>query len=73
VKPVEHCIVKVSSLIYDGQGRITGYNRSTGAKDYNLLYIDQSQCIRCGACKDVCPVECIDLQKVSRQTCAIQT
>ena len=68
VKPMENCIVKVSSLIYDEAGRITGYNRSTGAHDYNLLYIDQSQCIRCGACKEVCPVECIDVQKVSRQT-----
>lgn len=69
VKPVEHCIVKVSSLIYDEQDRITGYHRSKGARDYNLLYIDQAQCIRCGACKDVCPVECIDLQKVSLVTC----
>ncbi|MBW7908180.1 MAG: FAD-dependent oxidoreductase [Kiritimatiellae bacterium] len=68
VKPMEGCIVKVSSLIYDEAGRITGYNRSTGAHDYNLLYIDQSQCIRCGACKEVCPVECIDVQKVSRRT-----
>ena len=73
VKPVENCIVKVSSMIYDADGRITGYHRSTGAKDYNLLYIDQSQCIRCGACKDVCPVECIDLQKVSRRTCVHST
>lgn len=71
VKPVENCIVKVRSLMYDEQGRITGYERSTGSKDYNLLYIDQSQCIRCGACKDVCPVECIDLQRVSLQTCAV--
>lgn len=69
VKPVENCIVKVSSMIYDECGRITGYHRSTGSKDYNLLYIDQAQCIRCGACKDVCPVECIDLQKVSLHVC----
>lgn len=68
VKPMENCIVKVSSLIYDEAGRITGYHRSTGANDYNLLYIDQSQCIRCGACKDVCPVECIDVQRVTLQT-----
>jgi NADPH-dependent glutamate synthase beta subunit-like oxidoreductase/ferredoxin len=68
VKPVENCIVKVSSLIYDEDGRITGFNRSQGSKDYNMLYIDQAQCIRCGACKDVCPVECISLQKVSRKT-----
>lgn len=65
VKPVENCIVKISSLVHDDAGRITGFVRSTGSKDYNLLYIDQSQCIRCGACKEVCPVECISLQKVS--------
>lgn len=68
VKPVEKCIVKVKSLIHDESGRITGYEPSTSSKDYNMLYIDQSQCIRCGACKDVCPVECISLQKVSRRT-----
>ena len=68
VKPVEGCIVKVREMIYDEAGRITGYHRSTGAKDYNLLYIDQSQCIRCGACKEVCPVACIDVQKVSAKT-----
>lgn len=66
VKPVEKCIVKVKHLIHDAEGRITGYEPSTSSKDYNLLYIDQSQCIRCGACRDVCPVECISLQKVTR-------
>lgn len=68
VKPVENCIVKVSSLNYDEQGRITGYNRSTSSMDYNLLYIDQNECIRCGACVDICPVECISVQKVSLKT-----
>ena len=71
VKPVENCIVKVSSLIHDDAGRITGYRQSTGARDYNLLYIDQSQCIRCGACQDVCPVECIDLQRVRQTTVCV--
>ena len=70
VKPVEGCIVKVREMTYDEAGRITGYRPSTGARDYNLLYIDQSQCIRCGACRDVCPVACIDLQKVrARSVC----
>ncbi len=67
VKPVEGCIVKVSELLHDADGRISGYTPSTSGKDYNMLYIDQSQCIRCGACRDVCPVECISLQKVSRR------
>lgn len=65
VKPVEDCIVKIRELQHDAEGRITGYVRSTGYEDYNLLYIDQSKCIRCNACRDVCPVECISLQKVS--------
>jgi len=65
VKPVDDCIVKVKELVHAPDGRITGYEASASSKDYNMLYIDQSKCIRCGACKDVCPVECISLQKVS--------
>jgi formate dehydrogenase major subunit len=67
VKPVEDCIVKVSELIWDAEGRIAGYHRSKGSKDYNMLYIDGSKCIRCGACREVCPVECIGLQAVRRR------
>lgn len=69
VKPVEGCIVKVSSLTFGADDIITGYAESKGGKDYNMLFIDQSKCIRCGACKEVCPVECISLQKVSK--CAV--
>lgn len=65
VKPVEKCIVKLESLIHDAQGRITGYREARSAGEYRMLYIDQAQCIRCGACKDVCPVECITLQRVT--------
>lgn len=68
VKPVEDCIVKVSDLIYDSGERITGYIRSTNTRNYNRLHLDQNQCIRCGACVEVCPVECITLQKVTEVT-----
>lgn len=68
VKPVENCIVKIRALHFDEAGRIVGYERSTSAADYNLLYIDQNECIRCGACAEVCPVECIPLQKVQART-----
>ena len=67
VKPVEGCIVKVKELVRDPGGRITGVVPSTGRADYNLLWIDQAQCIRCDACREVCPVECISLQRVDRR------
>ena len=69
VKPVEGCIVEIASLLHDAQGRITGYTRieqgRTDSLYYNRLWIDQSQCIRCGRCEAVCPVNAITIQKVS--------
>ena len=68
VTPVEGCIVKVSDLIYDGADRISGYIESTSTRNYNRLHLDQNACIRCGACVEVCPVDCITLQKVTQET-----
>lgn len=69
VKPVEGCIVEVASLLRDDEGRITGYTRvekdRTDSLYYNRLWIDQSQCVRCGRCEAVCPVNAITIQKVS--------
>ena len=69
VKPVEGCIVEIASLARDDEGRITGYTRvekdKTDSLYYNRLWIDQSQCIRCGRCESVCPVNAITIQKVS--------
>jgi NAD-dependent dihydropyrimidine dehydrogenase PreA subunit len=71
VKPVEGCIVEIASLARDEDGRITGYSRverdKTDSLYYNRLWIDQSQCIRCGQCEAVCPVNAITIQKVSLQ------
>ena len=73
VKPVDKCIVKISDLIYDDADRINGYVESTNPRNYNRLHLDQNQCIRCGACVEVCPVECITLQKVTQTTRPRQT
>lgn len=68
VKPVENCIVKASSLVFDEADRIVGHIPSTRTANYNLLYLDQNECVRCNACVEVCPVECITIQKVSQVT-----
>lgn len=69
VKPVEGCIVEISSLARDEAGRVTGYEKiQAGRTDslyYNRLWIDQSQCVRCGRCEAACPVNAITIQKVS--------
>ena len=64
-KPRPDCIVKVSALEYGPAGEITGFKRATGSDDTRLIYINQEDCIRCGACVDACPVDCISIQKVS--------
>ncbi|MBI1394999.1 MAG: FAD-dependent oxidoreductase [Betaproteobacteria bacterium] len=72
VKPVAGCIVEIAGLHRDEEGRITGYDPvepgKTDSLYYNRLWIDQDQCIRCGQCEAVCPVDAITIQKVSPVT-----
>ena len=67
-KPRPDCIVKVSSLVYDDDRCITGFNRAEESENTYLIYINQEDCIRCNACVEACPVDCISVQKVSLQT-----
>ncbi|MGD2139140.1 MAG: FAD-dependent oxidoreductase [Burkholderiales bacterium] len=72
VKPVPGCIVEIAGLQRDDAGRITGYRPveqgKTDSLYYNRLWIDQDQCIRCGQCESVCPVNAITIQKVGVAT-----
>jgi formate dehydrogenase major subunit len=68
-KPRPDCIVKVSALTHDQQGRIVEFQRAKTTEETKLIWINQADCIRCRACVDACPVDAISIQKVSlRQT-----
>ncbi len=64
-KPRPECIVKISSLTYDEQGRIVEYHKAKDTESTREIWINQADCIRCGACVDACPVDAISIQKVS--------
>lgn len=68
VKPREKCIVKVlKSRGPDSAGvaeREPYDHRLNNANQFDYV-INQEECIRCDACLRVCPVHCIDVQKVS--------
>ena len=68
VKPRADCIVKVSAFSYDESGKIAGFQRATAEDKNSRIWINQADCIRCGACIDVCPDDAITLQKVSLRT-----
>ncbi len=64
-KPRPDCILKVKELKYDNEGRIVGWDIAEKADEVNLIWINQDDCIRCGACVAACPVDAIGIQKVS--------
>ena len=62
VKPVEDCIVEASSVWEGLDGLATATPVQPGVTSgvyYNSLFVDDSKCIRCYACVDICPVGAI--------------
>ena len=58
------CIKLVKEVVTNEVGAIVDYVETTAWRDVNAVVIDNSRCIRCGACLKVCPVECISVSKV---------
>lgn len=71
VKPRPSCIVRVTAVQADDQGRVTGYKESRGINYEAEYFINQAECIRCNACLHVCPTACIHVQKVTGCTIAV--
>jgi len=67
-KPRPDCILKIKKLKHNTDGTVAGWEIAEKQDDVNLIWINQDDCIRCGACVDACPVDAISIQKVSLKT-----
>ncbi len=67
-KPRPNCILKVKELVKDNQGRTVDFEIARTSEETKFIYINQEDCIRCHACVQACPVDCISVQKVSKAT-----
>ena len=67
-KPRPECILKIKKLNHNPDGTVAGWEIAEKQDDVNLIWINQDDCIRCGACVAACPVDAISIQKVSLRT-----
>lgn len=64
-RPRPECILMLKELKHDEEGRIVSWEAVDSMREMNLIWINQDECIRCGACITACPVDAINLQKVA--------
>jgi formate dehydrogenase major subunit len=64
-RPRPECILMLKELKHDEAGRVVSWEATEAVREMNLIWINSDECIRCGACIKACPVDAINLQKVS--------
>ncbi|MBC8206491.1 MAG: FAD-dependent oxidoreductase [Kiritimatiellaeota bacterium] len=67
-KPRPECILKLSKLNHNEDGTVADWEIARTQDDVNMVWVNQEDCIRCGACVAACPVDAISIQKVSLKT-----
>jgi formate dehydrogenase major subunit len=67
-KPRPDCILKLSKLNHNEDGTVAGWEIAKTQDEVSMVWINQEDCIRCGACIAACPVDAISIQKVSLRT-----
>jgi formate dehydrogenase major subunit len=67
-RPRPQCILMLKTIDHDADGRIVSWDEAESVREMNLIWINQDECIRCGACIQACPVDAISLQKASLET-----
>lgn len=58
------CIRLVKEVVTNKDGAVTDLVETSKWGEVNAVVIDNSRCIRCGACLRVCPVDCISVSRV---------
>jgi formate dehydrogenase major subunit len=64
-RPRPECILMLKELHRDQEGRVVSWDAVGSMREMKMIWINQDECIRCGACLKACPVDAINLQKVS--------
>jgi formate dehydrogenase major subunit len=59
------CILMLKTIQHDAEGAVVSLEPTDSVREMNLVWINSDECIRCGACIKACPVDAINLQKVS--------
>ena len=67
-KPRPECILMLKTIAHDNEGGLVSWEATDSVREMNLIWINQDECIRCGACIAACPVDAINLQKVTLST-----
>jgi ferredoxin len=68
--PVKDCIVQLKKVT-DEDGKVE-HVVINDFESYDALAVDQDRCIRCDACRDSCPVDCISLHVATPKTRVIK-
>jgi formate dehydrogenase major subunit len=64
-----NCILRLSRLELDSDGAAKSWTEASAAQPdaATYIWIDSDQCIRCGNCINICPVDAISLRKCDAQ------
>ena len=62
------CILRLKTLSYDPETNAAKFEEVAASKpeEATYIWIDSDQCIRCGNCYGICPVDAITLRKADR-------